>query len=200
MTTKSKLAGITIAVITMAASQVAYACNCGCKDKSECGSKKKSAKKECSTKHSHDHTHADHSHAKDIVDTAVAAGSFKTLVAAVTAADLGATLKSEGPFTVFAPTDAAFAKLPAGTLESLLKPENKDQLIAILKYHVVAGKVTAEQVVTLDSAETVNGAAVTIAANEQGVKVGEANVIKTDIDTSNGIIHVIDSVLIPSNT
>ena len=198
MKTTSKLVGIAAAVVTMAASQVAYACDCGCKDKSECGKKDKTAKKECASKHQH--AHADHSHAKDIVDTAVAAGSFKTLVAAVTAADLGATLKSEGPFTVFAPTDEAFSKLPEGTVENLLKPENKEQLVAILKYHVVAGKVTAEQVVSLDSATTANGSELAIAANDHGVKVGEANVIKADIDTSNGIIHVIDSVLIPSNS
>ena len=196
MKNKLQKTGLTLAIVTLAAAQVAYACGtCGCRDKKE--------KSACSTTKAHSHSHADgaaHSHAKDIVDTAVAAGSFKTLVAAVTAADLGATLKSDGPFTVFAPTDEAFAKLPAGTVETLLKPENKDQLIAILTYHVVAGKVTAEQVVGLNSATTVNGSDVKIVANDQGVKIGEANVIKTDIETSNGIIHVIDSVLIPAKS
>ena len=138
-----------------------------------------------------------HGEKKDIVDTAVAAGSFTTLAAALQAAGLVDTLKSEGPFTVFAPTDEAFAKLPAGTVETLLKPENKDQLIAVLTYHVVAGKVTAEQVVELTSATTVNGQDVTIAVKDGGVMVDNANVIKTDIMTSNGVIHVIDAVILP---
>ena len=136
---------------------------------------------------------------KDIVDTAVAAGQFETLAAALTAAGLVDTLKGDGPFTVFAPTDEAFAKLPEGTVENLLKPENKDQLIAVLTYHVVPGKVMAKDVVKLDSATTVNGADVTIAANDAGVKVDGANVVKTDIKTSNGIIHVIDSVILPTS-
>lgn len=133
---------------------------------------------------------------KDIVDTAVEAGSFKTLAAALEAGGLIDALKSDGPFTVFAPTDEAFAKLPKGTVETLLKPENRDQLVAILKYHVVAGKVTAAQVVKLDEAKTLNGKSVSIDASN-GVKVNNANVVKADIHTSNGVIHVIDSVLLP---
>ncbi len=140
-----------------------------------------------------------HVEAKDIVDTAVGAGSFKTLVAAVTAADLGATLKSKGPFTVFAPTDEAFAKLPKGTVESLLKPENKDKLIAILTYHVVPGKVLAADVVKLTGATTVQGQKVDIAVKDGKVSVDAANVLKTDILCSNGVIHVIDSVLLPAD-
>ncbi|MEY3068883.1 MAG: hypothetical protein RLZZ456_582, partial [Pseudomonadota bacterium] len=122
---------------------------------------------------------------------------FSTLVAAVKAAGLVDTLNSAGPFTVFAPTNAAFAKLPAGTVESLLKPENKAKLTAILTYHVVAGKVTAADVVKLKSADTVNGKAVKITAGHHGVKVNDANVTATDIKASNGVIHVIDTVLIP---
>ena len=136
---------------------------------------------------------------KDIVDTAVAAGQFSTLAAALDAAGLIDTLKGDGPFTVFAPTDAAFAKLPEGTVESLLQPENRDQLIAVLTYHVVPGKVKAAQVVTLDSATTVNGAAVTISVADDGVQVDNANVIKTDIAASNGVIHVIDAVILPTS-
>lgn len=135
--------------------------------------------------------------AKDIVETAVAAGSFNTLAAALEAGGLIETLKSAGPFTVFAPTDEAFAKLPAGTLDSLLKPENKEQLVAILTYHVVPGKVLAADVVKLQSAKTVNGKEVSIKAGENGVTIDNANVVTTDIDTSNGVIHVIDQVLIP---
>jgi uncharacterized surface protein with fasciclin (FAS1) repeats len=135
---------------------------------------------------------------KDIVDTAVDAGSFGTLVAAVQAAGLVDTLKGEGPFTVFAPTDEAFAKLPEGTVANLLKPENLAQLQAILTYHVVAGKVMAADVVKLTSAPTVQGKSVTIAVTEDGVTVDNAKVIKTDIETSNGVIHVIDSVILPS--
>jgi uncharacterized surface protein with fasciclin (FAS1) repeats len=131
----------------------------------------------------------------DIVDTAIAAGSFDTLVAAIEAAGLVETLKGEGPFTVFAPTDEAFAKLPAGTLESLLA--DKAKLTAILTYHVVPGKVMAADVVKLQSAKTVQGQAVAIKA-VQGVRVNSANVIQTDIVTSNGVIHVIDAVLMPS--
>ncbi|MEM8683710.1 MAG: fasciclin domain-containing protein [Pseudomonadota bacterium] len=139
----------------------------------------------------------DHGMKKDIVDTAVGAGTFNTLAAALTAADLVDTLKGEGPFTVFAPTDDAFAKLPEGTVENLLKPENKDQLIAVLTYHVVAGKVMAADVVKLDAATTVNGADVTIKASDAGVMVDGANVITTDIAASNGVIHVIDAVILP---
>lgn len=133
----------------------------------------------------------------DIVDTAVAAGSFKTLAAALTAAGLVDTLKGEGPFTVFAPTDEAFAKLPAGTVESLLKPENREKLVAILTYHVVPGKVLASDVVKLKSAKTVNGKEVTVKAGDSGVMVDGAKVVATDIETSNGVIHVIDSVILP---
>lgn len=133
----------------------------------------------------------------DIVDTAIGAGSFGTLVAAVQAADLVEVLKGDGPFTVFAPTDEAFAKLPEGTVENLLKPENKDQLVAILTYHVVPGKVTADQVVTLSSATTVQGGDVAIAVEDGSVKVNGAKVVQTDIMTANGVIHVIDSVILP---
>ena len=139
---------------------------------------------------------ADHP-TKDIVDTAVAAGSFNTLAAALKAADLIGTLKGAGPFTVFAPTDDAFKKLPAGTVEDLLKPENKAKLQAILTYHVVSGKVTKKQVLTLKSAKTVNGADVKVAVSAAGVMVNDAKVVKTDIMTSNGVIHVIDTVLLP---
>ena len=135
--------------------------------------------------------------AKDIVDTAVAAGSFKTLAAALTAAGLVDTLKGAGPFTVFAPTDEAFAKLPAGTVESLLKPENKAKLVSILTYHVVAGKVMAADVVKLTEAATVQGGKVAIMVHSGSVMVDSANVTKTDIATSNGVIHVIDTVLMP---
>jgi uncharacterized surface protein with fasciclin (FAS1) repeats len=134
---------------------------------------------------------------KDIVDTAVAAGDFKTLVTALKAAGLVETLKGSGPFTVFAPTDEAFAKLPAGTLEDLLKPENKEKLVAILTYHVVAGDVTAKDVVKLSEAKTVNGKSVKIMAQGGKVMVDNANVTKTDIKCSNGVIHVIDSVILP---
>jgi len=135
--------------------------------------------------------------AKDIVDTAVAAGSFKTLAAALKAAGLIDTLKGEGPFTVFAPTDEAFAKLPAGTVESLLKPENKEKLIAVLTYHVVAGNVKAADVVKLTEAKTVQGGKVQIVVKDDKVKVDGANVVKTDIVAKNGVIHVIDAVIMP---
>ena len=133
----------------------------------------------------------------DIIDTAVAAGSFKTLAAAVTAAGLVDTLKGAGPFTVFAPTDEAFAKLPAGTVDALLKDIPK--LKSIITYHVVAGKVLAADVVKLDgkSAKTVNGAEVKI-STAGGVKLnGTANVVKTDIECTNGVIHVLDAVILP---
>ena len=133
----------------------------------------------------------------DIVDTAISAGSFKTLVAAVQAAGLVDTLKGPGPFTVFAPTDEAFAKLPPGTVENLLKPENKTKLAAILTYHVVSGNVTAGQVVKMNTAATVNGKSLRITVKNGSVMVDNANVIKTDIATSNGVIHVIDSVVLP---
>lgn len=132
----------------------------------------------------------------DIVDTAVGAGSFKTLVAAVKAAGLVETLKGAGPFTVFAPTDEAFAKLPAGTVDTLLKPENKEKLVAILTYHVVSGKVLAADVAKMTEAKTVNGKSLTIKV-DGGVMIDTANVVKTDIICTNGVIHVIDSVVIP---
>jgi uncharacterized surface protein with fasciclin (FAS1) repeats len=135
----------------------------------------------------------------DIVAVAASAGQFNTLVAALKAGGLVETLQSPGPFTVFAPTDEAFAKLPAGTVDSLLLPENKDKLVSILTYHVVSGKVTAEDVVKLDSAATVEGSSVTIAASDSGVLVNDANVIKADVMASNGVIHVIDTVLIPGS-
>ncbi|MBM3585971.1 MAG: fasciclin domain-containing protein [Alphaproteobacteria bacterium] len=134
---------------------------------------------------------------KDIVDTAVAAGQFKTLAAALTAAGLVDTLKGPGPFTVFAPTDGAFAKLPAGTLDTLLKPENKAQMTAILTYHVVAGKVMAADVVKLQEAKTVNGTMVTVKVDGSTVMINDAQVTATDAEASNGVIHVIDTVLLP---
>jgi uncharacterized surface protein with fasciclin (FAS1) repeats len=135
----------------------------------------------------------------DIVDTAAGNKDFSTLVAAVQAAGLVETLKSKGPFTVFAPTNAAFAKLPAGTVETLLKPENKAMLVKILTYHVVSGKVLAADVVKLNGkmVKTVQGSDVTIAVAGGKVKVNDSNVIATDIETSNGVIHVIDTVLLP---
>jgi uncharacterized surface protein with fasciclin (FAS1) repeats len=138
-----------------------------------------------------------HAGSGDIVDTAVSAGQFKTLAAALKAAGLVDTLKSSGPFTVFAPTDEAFAKLPAGTVENLLKPENKDQLAAILTYHVVPGKVMAADVVKLDEAATVNGKMIDVSVAGDKVMANDATVTKTDIEASNGVIHVIDSVILP---
>jgi len=138
---------------------------------------------------------ADHHQGKDIVDTAVAAGSFNTLATALKAAGLVDTLKGKGPFTVFAPTDEAFRKLPAGTLEKLLA--DKAQLTKVLTYHVVAGKVMAADVVKLTEAKTVEGAPVKISAKDGKVKVNDANVVKTDVVASNGVIHVIDSVILP---
>ena len=135
--------------------------------------------------------------AADIVDTAVAAGNFQTLAAALEAAGLVETLKGDGPFTVFAPTDDAFSKLPAGTVESLLEPANKDQLVAILTYHVVPGNLPAAEVVKYDQAETVNGARLDIDAGSGGVKVNDANVTATDIMADNGVIHVLDAVVLP---
>ncbi|MEL6647285.1 MAG: fasciclin domain-containing protein [Pseudomonadota bacterium] len=132
----------------------------------------------------------------DIVDTAVAAGSFGTLVAAVQAAGLVDTLKGEGPFTVFAPTDEAFAALPKGTVESLLQPENKDQLVSILTYHVVPGKVMSTDLSDGMTATTVQGSDVTIGTTG-GVTVNGANVVAADVAASNGVIHVIDAVILP---
>jgi len=136
---------------------------------------------------------------KDIVDTAVAAGQFNTLAKALQAAGLVDTLKGTGPFTVFAPTDEAFAKLPQGTVEELLKPENKSKLVAILTYHVVAGEVTANDVVKLTSAKTVNGERLKITTMDGNVMVNDAHVVKADILCSNGVIHVIDTVLLPDS-
>src|SRR6056297_254578 len=136
-----------------------------------------------------------HGMKKDIVDTAIAAGNFDTLVTAVQAAGLVDTLKSEGPFTVFAPTDEAFAAIPAADLEALLADQEK--LTAVLTYHVIAGKVMAADVVGLDSATTVQGSDVDIEVVDGGVKVDGANVVTTDIETSNGVIHVIDAVILP---
>ncbi len=137
---------------------------------------------------------------KDIVDTAVGAGQFKTLAAALTAAGLVETLKGPGPFTVFAPTDDAFAKLPAGTVETLLKPENKEKLTAILTYHVVPGKVMAADVVKLDEAKTVNGAMVDVKVDGNTVMINNAEVATADVVASNGVIHVIDTVILPPNS
>ena len=134
---------------------------------------------------------------KDIVDTAVDAGQFNTLAAALTAAGLVETLKGAGPFTVFAPNDAAFAKLPAGTVDTLLKPENKDQLVAVLTYHVVPGKVMAADVVNVNEAKTVNGAMITVKVDGDTVMINDATVVATDVAASNGVIHVIDTVLLP---
>ncbi len=136
---------------------------------------------------------------KTVVENAAANESFKTLVAAVKAAGLAETLSGPGPFTVFAPTDEAFAKLPAGTLESLLKPENKSKLVEILTYHVVPGNVKAKDVVGLKDAKTVNGKNVTITVKEGTVFVDGAKVVKTDITSKNGVIHVIDAVILPKN-
>ncbi len=135
----------------------------------------------------------------DIVEIAASAGSFNTLVAAVKAAGLVETLQGEGPFTLFAPTDEAFAKLPAGTVEDLLKPENKEKLQAILTYHVVPGRVMAEDVAGLSSATTVQGQSLRVSIENGTPMVDNAKIIQTDIDASNGVIHVIDSVVIPSS-
>lgn len=137
-----------------------------------------------------------HAEEMDIVDTAVAAGSFNTLVSAAKAADLVETLKGKGPLTVFAPTDAAFAKLPAGTVADLLKPENKDKLVKILTYHVVPGKVMSTDLTDGMMAKTVEGSEVTI-HTEPAVMVDDARVTQPDISASNGVIHVIDSVIMP---
>ena len=135
--------------------------------------------------------------AADIVDTAVSAGSFETLVAAAKAGGLVETLKGPGPFTVFAPTDEAFAALPEGTVATLLQPENRDQLVAILTYHVVPGAVTAEQVVGISSAETVQGDTIDISVVDGQVKIDEATVVTADVMADNGVIHVIDTVIMP---
>jgi uncharacterized surface protein with fasciclin (FAS1) repeats len=177
-----------IALTSIVAPLAASACSsCGCTP----------AKAES---HTHKGDDKAHSHAKasgDIVDVAVAAGSFNTLVAAVKAAGLVDTLKSDGPFTVFAPTDDAFAALPAGTVESLLKPENKDKLVAILTYHVVPAKVMAADVKTM-AAPTVNGETANIVVKNGKVTIEGANVVATDVKASNGVIHVIDAVILPT--
>ena len=134
---------------------------------------------------------------KDIIDTAVGSGNFKTLAAALTAAGLIDTLKGDGPFTVFAPNDEAFAKLPKGTVESLLKPENKAKLINILTYHVVSGKVPAKVAVTLDKATAINKQDIKVKKKKAGLFLNKSKVIATDINASNGVIHVIDKVLLP---
>ena len=144
-------------------------------------------------------TSAEMNEEKDIVDTAVGAEDFSTLVAAVKAAGLVETLKGDGPFTVFAPTNAAFAKLPEETVKELLKPENKEKLVAILTYHVVPGNVMAKDVVKLDSAKTAQGSKVMIKVEGDKVMVNNANVIKTDIKCANGVIHVIDTVILPKD-
>lgn len=139
-----------------------------------------------------------HNEAKmDIVETAASNSNFTTLVAAVKAAGLVDTLQGAGPFTVFAPTNEAFEKLPAGTVEELLKPENKDKLVAVLTYHVVAGEVYAKDVVKLTEAKTVQGSKVMINVSDDGVMINDANVVQTDLKTKNGVIHVIDTVLLP---
>ncbi len=138
-----------------------------------------------------------HGAKKDIVDVAASNGSFNTLVAAVKAGGLVDTLKGDGPFTVFAPTDEAFAKLPEGTVEMLLKPENKDKLVVVLTYHVVPGKVMASDVVNLKGASTVQGQDIAINTQNGSVMVDNAKVLMTDVKASNGVIHVIDSVIIP---
>ncbi len=140
--------------------------------------------------------HGEKHNKKDIVDVASAAGVFNTLVAAVTAADLVETLKSEGPFTVFAPTDEAFAKLPEGTVESLLKPENKDQLVAVLTYHVIPARVMAADV-KAGRVATVNGSKLTLSIKNGNVYVDNALVTKTDVKATNGVVHIIDAVILP---
>jgi len=140
---------------------------------------------------------AHHGMHKDIVDVASENGSFTTLVAAVKAAGLVDTLKGKGPFTVFAPTDEAFAKLPEGTVEMLLKPENKDKLVAVLTYHVVPGKVTASDVMKIDSAKTVQGESVMVKVVDGKVMINDAQVVTADVEASNGVIHAVDTVLMP---
>lgn len=155
----------------------------------------------CSTGHTSAEkaSHGEVHEAKNIVETAVEAGSFGTLVAAVKAAGLVETLAEGGPFTVFAPTDEAFAKLPKGTVESLLKPENKDKLIAILTYHVVSGEVTSANVIKVKTAKTVQGQDLAVTFADGEVMINNANVVKADITAGNGVIHVIDTVLLPTD-
>lgn len=173
---------LTLIVASLALPAAALHAGCG-----SCGS------------HAHSDKAAHDKKAKaNIVETAVAAGSFETLVAAVKAAGLVETLSDEGPFTVFAPTDEAFAALPEGTVEGLLKPENKDQLVSILTYHVVPAKVKAKDV-KAGEAPTVNGQTATIEVTDSGVTIEGAKVVKTDVMASNGVIHVIDKVILPSD-
>jgi uncharacterized surface protein with fasciclin (FAS1) repeats len=152
---------------------------------------------QCRSRHAAKYSSGQTVKSKDIVDTAVAAGNFKTLAAALQAADLVDTLKGAGPFTVFAPTDEAFAKLPKGTVEELLKPANKSKLVSILTYHVVPGKVMAADVVKLSTAKTVQGSDVQIKVKDGKVTIDSANVTTTDIKCGNGVIHVIDAVILP---
>lgn len=133
----------------------------------------------------------------DIIDTALSAGNFSTLAAALGAAGLITTLKGDGPFTVFAPTDEAFSKIPAGTLSELLEPENKENLVAILTYHVVSGRVTADEVTNLESATSLQGQTLKISTKD-GIKINDASVLTPDVQATNGVIHIIDAVLIPS--
>ena len=188
--TKAAAAAAMLSAFTLSA----VADTCGSKTSAECGGK--SAYKAAKAAKGGE---GEKKEVTDIVDTAIAAGSFSTLVAAVKAADLVDVLKGKGPFTVFAPTDDAFKKLPAGTLEDLLKPENKEKLAGILKYHVVSGKVKAADVVKLKSAKTVQGSEVAITVDGDNVKVDSANVVKTDVEASNGVIHVLDAVILPKN-
>lgn len=133
----------------------------------------------------------------DIIDTALSAGNFSTLAAALGAAGLITTLKGDGPFTVFAPTDEAFSKIPAATLSELLQPENKENLVAILTYHVVSGRVTADEVTNLESATSLQGQTLKISTKD-GIKINDASVLTPDVQATNGVIHIIDAVLIPS--
>lgn len=176
---------MTLAVMTLGSTAYGHCGACGSDSHTSKTTKAVTAGKETATMN------------KNIVETAIAAGEFKTLVAAVKAADLAETLSGDGPFTVFAPTDAAFAKLPEGTVDVLLK--DKDRLSSILTYHVVPSQVTAAEVVKLTSAETVNGQSVSITANGKGVMIDGAKVVTTDILCSNGVIHVIDAVILPKD-
>jgi len=191
---KITLCTAAVAASLVATSLPALSGSCGAKAKAKLAKDKSSCPSTCSWS-------AKSASSKDIVDTAVTAGSFNTLVAAVKAAGLVDVLKGDGPFTVFAPSDEAFAKLPEGTVEELLKPENREKLQSILKYHVVAGKVTSKEVASLDSAKTVQGQKVSIKTAGCGtVSVDNAKVVKADIETSNGVIHVIDSVILPKES
>jgi uncharacterized surface protein with fasciclin (FAS1) repeats len=186
LSTKKLVASVLLG--TLLVSFGVWACDgCGCSTEA---SHEKSAKHDKDQCDAHDHDH-------DIVSTAISAGNFKTLTAAIKAAELVKPLKGKGPFTVFAPTDEAFSKLPKGTLETLLKPKNRSLLTSILTYHVVPGNVKAAQVVKLKNAKTLNGQQVNVSVSKKGVKIDNAKVIKTDITTSNGTIHVIDRVILP---